>query len=127
MTKEQVDVFEKVQGQLDGLHTEISALSKKSQNETLNKFKLKFVNQVLIQANALLGEMYRPFPDFETFDDDDLPTNSDAALILTQYLNCLEKLRADNIMWERTGKWYWKIDGQSSGIQTMTPKRIREK
>ena len=32
MTREQVDTFEKLQAQLGGLHTEISALSKKSQN-----------------------------------------------------------------------------------------------
>ncbi|MHA8061418.1 hypothetical protein PQG22_09095 [Aquirufa beregesia] len=48
MTKQEVDTFEKVQSQLDGLHSEISALSKKSQNDALNKFKLKFVNQILV-------------------------------------------------------------------------------
>ena len=54
MNKEEVDTFEKVQAQIDGLHTEISALSKKSQNDALNKFKLKFVNQILVEDNVLL-------------------------------------------------------------------------
>lgn len=74
MTQQEVDTFEKVQSQLEGLHTEISSLSKKSQNDALNKFKLKFVNQILTGANKLLGDKYRPFPDFNLFDEVDLPT-----------------------------------------------------
>ena len=68
MTKKEIDTFEKLQSQLEGLHTEISALSKKSQNDVLNKFKLKFVNQVLENANKLLGFKYKPFNDFDLFD-----------------------------------------------------------
>ncbi len=129
MTQEQVDTFEKIQAQLEGLHIEISSLSKKSQNDALNKFKLKFVNQILTEANALLGDSYKPFSDFTVFNEDDMPTNSDVALILTQYLNCLEKLRADNIEQEDTfpRKWYWKVNGRRSKTETLTPKKIKEK
>jgi len=129
MTTEQVDTFEKLQTQLEGLHTEISALSKKSQNDALNKFKLKFVNQILSDANNLLGEKYKPFSDFLIFDENDLPTNSDAAMMLTQYLNCFEKLRSDNIKKEDKfpQHWYWLIDGKLSNIRTVTPKIIKEK
>src|SRR5690554_1354267 len=97
MNKQEVDNFEKLQAQLEGLHNEISALSKKSQNDALNKFKLKFVNKILTDSNELLGENYKPFADFDFFDDNDMPTNSDAAMMLTQYLSCFEKLRADNV------------------------------
>lgn len=129
MTKEQVNTFEKVQAQLNGLHTEISALSKKSQNDALNKFKLKFVNQILSEANQLLGENYKPFNDFELFDEADMPTNSDAAMMLTQYLNCFEKFRADNIKREDSypHHWYWLIGGKLSNIRTVTPNIIKEK
>ena len=65
MKREEVNTFEKLQAQLEGLHTEISSLSKKSQNDALNKFKLKFVNQILSEANLLLGEKYKPFNDFD--------------------------------------------------------------
>lgn len=129
MTKDEVDTFEKLQAQLEGLHTEISALSKKSQNDPLNKFKLKFVNQILAEANNLLGERYKPFDDFSLFNEEDMPTNSDAAMMLKQYLNCFEKLRSDNIKREQKfpQKWYWLVDGQLSNIQTITPQTIKEK
>lgn len=126
MTKQEVDTFEKVQAQLEGLHSEISALSKKSQNDALNKFKLKFVNQILTGANSVLGEKYKPFQDFSLFDENDIPTNSDAAMMLTQYLSCFEKLRADNVIQE-FGHWYWIIDKKQSEVKTIMPKKIKEK
>ncbi len=126
MTKQEVDNFEKLQAQLEGLHNEISALSKKSQNDALNKFKLKFVNKIISDSNELLGNGYKPFSDFDTFDENDLPSNSDAAMMLTQYLSCFEKLRADNVK-QDLGRWYWIIDGKQSDIKTVMPKKIKEK
>lgn len=125
MTRKQVDTFEKVQTQLEGLHSEISALSKKSQNDALNKFKLKFVNQILQESNNLLGKNYKPFADFDLFTEDEMPTTSDVAMMLTQYLSCFEKLRADNVLQE-IGRWYWVIDGKKSDIKTVMPKKIKE-
>lgn len=129
MNKDEVNKFEKLQAQLEGLHTEISALSKKSQNDALNKFKLKFVNQILSEANQLLGNSYKPFSDFSLFDDSDIPSNSDVAMILTQYLNCFEKLRADNIKAQESYPfhWFWLVDGKLSDIRTTSPKIIKEK
>jgi hypothetical protein len=129
MTKVEVDTFEKVQAQIEGLHTEMSTLSKKSQNDALNKFKLKFVNQLVNEANKLLGDKYKPFGDFDQFDENDIPTNSDVALMLSQYLNCLEKLRADNVIKETKFPhyWYWKVNGKISDIRTTMPKIIQEK
>ncbi len=126
MTEEQIHNFEKVQAQLDGLHIEISVLSKKSQNDALNKFKLKFVNQTLKEANLILTDKYKPFEDFEKFDDEDLPTNSDVNLILGQYLNCMEKLRTDNI--ERTGinKWVWTSNSKATQIITSQPLKLKK-
>lgn len=126
MTKQEVDNFEKLQAQLEGLHNEISALSKKSQNDALNKFKLKFVNKIISDSNELLGNDYKPFSDFDIFDENDLPSNSDAAMMLTQYLSCFEKLRADNVK-QDLGRWYWIINGKLSDIKTVMPKKIKEK
>jgi hypothetical protein len=115
LTAEEIDVFEKVLAQLKGLHSEIAELSKKAQNDGLNKFKLKFTNQVLAESNKLLGDKYKPFPDFDLFDENDVPTNSDATFIISQYLGCMERLRVDNIehdqSWEgnkSVWRWYWK-------------------
>lgn len=95
----------------------------------MNKFKLKFVNQILSDANKLLGEKYKPFSDFDLFDEAAIPTNSDAAMMLTQYLNCFEKLRSDNVKKQDNypNHWYWIVDGKLSNIRTVTPEIIKEK
>ena len=123
MTVEEINDFEKAQAQLESLHAEISSLTKKSSNDALNKFKLKFVNQILDEANKLLGKNYVPFDDFEKFDDNDLPTNSDVTMMLGQYLNCMEKLRSENIE-NRHGYWYWKSDKGETSIRTLLPNKI---
>lgn len=125
MTKEEIDKFEKIQSQLEGLHQEIGALSRKTPNDGVNKFKLGFINKALSDANDLMGENDKPFPDFDTFDVDELPTNSDVTMIVGQYISCLEKLRADNI-YQDFGKWYWRADDDKSGIRTYPPVKLKK-
>lgn len=128
MRREEVDLFEKVNGQLEALHAEILALSKKSPNDGVNKFKLKFVNRVLDQANDLLEDKYRPFADFESFEEDDVPSNSDVTMILAQYLNCMEKLRSDNIAdvgLFGQDNWVWIIEDQETKIRVAPPKKLK--
>ncbi|WP_334160342.1 hypothetical protein [Achromobacter insolitus] len=105
-----VDRFEKLAGQVLGLYEEMSILSKKSPNDAVNKFKLKFINHQLSESNELLAERYRPFDDFEIFSEDDVPQNSDVVFILSQYLQCMEKLRGDHVI-PRNGRWYWRVEG----------------
>ncbi|MBT1699466.1 hypothetical protein KK083_21390 [Fulvivirgaceae bacterium PWU4] len=130
MTAERIKQFEKVSGQLEAFHSEIGALSQKFQNDALNKFKLSLVNQVLIEANAILGDTYRPFPGFQSFDADQLPSNSDVVLVIAQYIQCMENLRVENIQskveYSAAGKidktyWYWK----GTEKETFSPKKIK--
>ncbi len=130
MKREDVDTYEKLGGQLLGLHDELSLLSKKSPQDAVNTFKLKFINVLLEQANNFLGDSYRPFNDFKKFDLDDVPQNSDVVFILSQYTQCFEKLKADNVVF-RNGRWYWQVPSQSGKtsdetIRTLPPKRLRE-
>lgn len=132
MTKEDVSNFEKTQAQLEGLLTEITVLSKKSPNDGVNKFKLKFINEIIITANDILGTVYKPLNSFEQFNDEDLPSNSDVTFILSQYLNCFEKLRADNIKSEQLYdgnkyfyEWSWVIENAKTRIKTSPPKKIK--
>jgi hypothetical protein len=55
-SEEEVIQFEKVQTQIKGLYNEIGILSKKNPNDAVNKFKLKFINQSLIEANDILKD-----------------------------------------------------------------------
>lgn len=126
MTENEINDFEKIQAQLESLHNEINTLTKKSSNDALNKFKLKFVNQTISEANKILGQKNKPYKDFNIFEENDLPTNSDVTMMLGQYLNCMEKLRADNIIIASfTNDWYWKINDKQSSIKTAPPKKIK--
>ena len=121
----QIENFEKLVIQLNGAYEEIAVLSKKSPNEALNTFKLRLVNTLLGQSNQLLGSSHRPFSDFALFEEDDVPTNSDVVLILSQYLEALERLKLDNV--DRVdGDWVWKASDNRKPydrIKTVAPKR----
>lgn len=124
--RKDIDGFEKTQSQMEALHEEVAALARKSPNDGVNKFKLGLINKVVQAANRLLSCAYKPFADFDSFDENSLPTTSDVTLILAQYLNCLEKYRADNIHCD-LGLWYWVTGPNQESIQTAPPKKLKEK
>ena len=123
MNKKSIEKLEKISGQFDGLHREISNLAKKAPNDALNSFKLSFVNAALAEANTILGTPYQPFASFTQFNEDDVPSNSDVAMMLAQYLEELERKRADNLTRTAVG-WFYVIDGEKSEIRTAPPKRL---
>ncbi|WOJ89019.1 hypothetical protein RZS28_14575 [Methylocapsa polymorpha] len=122
-TKEEVENLEKLIGQLQGLHSEISQLAKKSPNDGLNLFKLKLVNKVLESGNGILTGRYRPFDDFNQFEQDALPTNSDVTMILTQYMEQAERFRSDNVQ-NHDYEWRYVVNGAPSNIQARAPTRV---
>ena len=124
MKKKQVETFLKLQTQIKSAYDEISLLSKKKPTDSLNTFKLKFINSILSRANEILEDKYKPFPeDFTLFKEDDMPNNSDVVFILSHYLTALEKLRCDNI--EKGNSfpynWFWIIDAEISNQETERP------
>ena len=108
MDAKSIDRFEKCEGKIEALHEEIGLLSKKKPTDAVSKFKLKFINTVVAEANDILGGSYRPFAEFDVFDEDDCPTTSDVVMILSQYLRCMDKLRQDNTEEQFAGKYCWK-------------------
>src|SRR5205807_3516250 len=97
MTAKDVNRFEKVKAQIRQLHGEVSVLSKSKPDNPINKFKLGFINEKLEEANAILKGDFKPFKDFTTFNTDDLPSNSDVVMVLSQYLDCLEAWRSARV------------------------------
>jgi hypothetical protein len=90
-------------------------------NDALNQFKLKFIHGALAKLNRLLGD-YRPFEDFEQFDPDVLPTNSDVVLILSQYAGATHLLRTEQTVEESDdGDWHWIVRGKTSDLTTKSP------
>lgn len=134
MNKAEVDRFEKLSGQLISVYEEMSLLSKKNPNDAVNKFKLKFINKLIEESNQFLSEKYRPFDDFDCFEEDDIPHTSDVVFILSQYLQCFEKLRSDNVVLDN-GRWYWRVKGDNNDyvdkagmikILTVKPKKLKD-
>ena len=85
-------------------------------------------------SNEFLSDEYKPFNDFREFEEDDMPQNSDIVFILSQYLQCYEKLRSDNVQF-RHSSWFWAIPGEKGDkaddngliyIRTIKPKKLKE-
>lgn len=122
-SKEDVERLEKLVGQLQGLYAEIGALAKKSPNDAVNPFKLKFINRVLAMGNEVLGDRYKPFEEFDQFDSDDAPSTSDATMVISQYMEEAERFRSDNVMFYG-GVWKYIVNGEPSEIRSGPPTKI---
>ena len=113
-------------GQLRGLHSEVAQLAKKAPNDAVNAFKLRLINKVIEAGNAVLVQAYRPFLEFEKFEIDDVPTNSDVTLILNQYMEQAERYRSDNVVW-KDGSWKYMLDGVASNVKAAAPSLLGSK
>src|SRR5688500_6179081 len=120
-----IDYFEKVEAQLMGCLDEVQGLARKAPDSAVNTFKLKYMNAVIVAANKLLKPAQRPFPDFDQFDDVTVHTNSDVLLILRQYANCLEEVRAANLREMYGGSWCWVIKGKESDRRARPPAKLK--
>lgn len=58
MEKDKIEKFEKLHIQIKDMYNELSILSKKSPDGAINKFKLKFINQLIEEANQFLKGDY---------------------------------------------------------------------
>ena len=114
VTGEQAEVFEKMRPQLEGLCNEIKELSKKKPDGSVNKFKLGMINEKLEEANSLLEGDFRPFKEFRLFDEDNLPSNSDVVVILSQYVSALNVWRSAHTHRDPANyNWYWNTTDRS--------------
>lgn len=91
-TSDEVKRFEMLYPMLKSDTDEIRELSKKKQDEPLNPFKVKIINKKLEQIKELLKN--EPSNEYlELLDEDTLPTNSDAILMLTQFINAMGQFK----------------------------------
>lgn len=87
-----VNVYQTSQEIFSGLINEMRELSKKKADATLSKGKVKILNRVLDDIRGLLAD--EPEAKFlDELDDDDLPQNSDAVLVMVQYESALAAFR----------------------------------
>jgi hypothetical protein len=125
MNREEIERLEKVTGKIEGLHREITLLAKKSSTDGLNNFKLRLVNGALAAANEILGDEHQPLEGFTEFEADDVPSNSDITVVLTIYLEELERYRSDLLTSSAGFHWYVFEDG--TRLRAAEPKRLKVK
>lgn len=91
-TEAQANAFDMVAPMLQSAHREMAELSKKKQDGVVNDLKIRHINRLLAQVQEVLGD--DPSTQFlETLDSETLPQNSDAVLILGQWLAAMEQFK----------------------------------
>ncbi len=107
-TNAQAEKFDMLSPILKSILDEVKELSKKKQDESLNKLKVGMINKVLSQIKDLLKE--DPTCQFlDLLDDATLPTNSDAVLIIAQYKGAMEQFKEKYYGWDgNDNRWFTK-------------------
>lgn len=107
ITQEAVTQYELLCPLLSGIYGELQELSKKKPDTPLNNFKVKSINRVLEQIKELLKEE-NMYPFLDVLDMDDMPTNSDVVLILSQYIKSMDIFRDKYYGYNsRSGQYEW--------------------
>lgn len=102
-SQESVVKFDMLFPMLQSDLNEIRELSKKKQDEPLNKFKVKTINKKLEQVKTILAK--EPTYEFlELLDEDTFPSNSDAVLMISQFIKAMEQFKR---------KFYYRIDSNT--------------
>lgn len=84
LSEAEIADYELVTPMLESLHHEMSELSKKKQEGTLNKLKIRHINRILEKIEGILDD--DPSVAYlEKLDEDEIPQNSDAVVILGQW------------------------------------------
>jgi hypothetical protein len=88
ISKEDAAQFDMLYPILRTVFDEVKEFSKKKQDGALNALKVKMTNKILSKVKTLLSN--DPAAEFlELLDDVNLPTNSDAVLIIAQFRSAM--------------------------------------
>lgn len=118
-TRAHAETLDLVEPILTAIMTEMRELSKKKQDGILSPLKVKTINRVLGDVQqALAGHPSTRYLDL--LEEDDLPLNSDAVLVLTQWVAAVDQFRNDFFGYDGAGGYRWKL---SDGSEYTVPRR----
>lgn len=105
-TAEQAATYDRLVPMLGAAHREMTELSKKKQDGIVNELKIKMLNRLLTQLGKVIEN--DPSHDFvDTLDEDTLPQNSDAVLILSQWKAALAQFHSKHYGFDgTTNRWF---------------------
>jgi hypothetical protein len=91
-TEQDVATYERFFPMLQAFHREMSELSKKKQDGIMNALKIRNINRLLVDLKSLIEK--DPSKDYvELLDEEELPQNSDAVLLLSQWQAALHQYK----------------------------------
>lgn len=108
-TAEQARTVEMLSPILTAVANEVREFSKKKQEGVLSELKIAQINRLLGDVKSALGN--DPSTRYlDLLDEDTLPQNSDAVLVLSQWTAALAQFRAKHQGYSN-GRWVWKLKG----------------
>ena len=109
ITQNEVNQYQLLLPLLTATYNEIEELSKKKPESPLIAYKVKALNRILNPLKEILKNE-DVFEFLDILDSDDLPTNSDVILILSQYREAMDLYHKKYyVRSQRDGSWDWNI------------------
>ena len=99
ITQNEVNQYQLLLPLLTATYNEIQELSKKKPESPLNPYKVKAINRILNPLKEILKNE-DVFEFLDILDSDELPTNSDVILILSQYREAMDLFKK-NYKWRK--------------------------
>lgn len=100
-TRHNVEQFDMLYPILESVFDEIKELSKKKQDGALNELKVKMTNKILSKVKVILKD--DPTVEFlDLLDEETLPTNSDAVLMIAQFKAAMQQYKSKHWGWTGT-------------------------
>lgn len=113
-TPKEIEIFDRVRPKIISVRDTVKGLSAKKPHDPLNLFKVKRINLLLNEINPVLRDD-KPYEDFSIFAEDDLPSNSDALLMLDLYAEAMKAYKLKNSScgaWEIERSWNVEEDDE---------------
>lgn len=102
----------KLRPQIDEALKSFDDLSKKKPNDLVNLFKLRFINSLLNEANDILTDERHPDASFRIFNEDELPSNSDVVMMISQYSTAMKRFYNDSAILIFGRLKGWVVNGE---------------
>lgn len=104
-SEQQVATYVRILPMAKAAHAEMAELSKKKPDTPLNSLKIRHINRLLVELRTVLGSD-PSIALLEVLDEETFTTNSDAVLILGQYLAALAQFHGKHYGWDgATRRW----------------------
>lgn len=107
-TEVQAAAYDRFVPMLDAAHREMTELSKKKQDGIVNTFKIKMLNRLLSELSKVIADD-PSYAFVDMLDEETLPQNSDAVIVLSQWQAALRQYRGRHHGWDSThggDRWF---------------------